>query len=263
MFNAATTPITRLNITHLKDLLALQQKIITHFQDDEQHFILHRTAQDFLSALENPDTCVFGIFDQDKLVSQSILSLPSGTTPRELQEFAAQYPDNEIAIYKAVLVDPDYRGHGLMRRMLDVREQTAIMNGRRLAITQIAADNPASWINALRHGMKITKADFDPEDNAKVIYLQKFFNKDEQLHTDPAQNYALNLGQDVHHNVPALFGKLQHLTSKHYAGLSWDKNSNTIEWQKIIDDSQKHQHSFHKQEAIYAKPLHTSRRDYY
>ncbi len=201
--------LKKLDITDLKSLINLQDKIISDLKPDEQHFILHRTASDFLNALESPSMCVFGLYDQARLVSQSILSLPQDHEKREISEFLSDVPNSELAVYKAVLVDPEYRGRGLMKRMLRAREDAAILNGRSVAITQIAADNPASWVNALRYGMQITKVGLDPDDHAQVIYLQKRLDGKKEPQLDMQQQFAMPLGENIHRQVPILFNKMQ------------------------------------------------------
>jgi len=224
--------LKKLDITDLKNLIDLQDKIISGFKPDEQHFILHRTASDFLNALESPSTYVFGLYDGNKLVSQSILSLPKDNENREISEFLSEKPNSELAVYKAVLVDPQYRGRGLMKRMLRTREEAAILNGRTIAITQIAADNPASWINALQYGMQITKVGFDPEDNAKVIYLQKRLDGKVEPELNMDKEYALILGKDIHHQVPILFNKMQKLYQEGWVAteLKLEKNEFKLIW---------------------------------
>ena len=150
--------LKKLDITDLKSLIDLQDKIIADLKPDEQHFILHRTASDFLNALESPSMYVFGLYDNERLVSQSILSLPQNNEKREIAEFLSDIPNDELAVYKAVLVDPEYRGRGLMKRMLRIREDAAILNNRRIAITQIAADNSDS-IPKIRQKLFIYKKD--------------------------------------------------------------------------------------------------------
>lgn len=228
--------LKKLDITDLKSLIDLQDKIIAGFKPDEQHFILHRTANDFLKALESDSTYVFGLFDGERLVSQSILSLPKNGETRELSEFAGEFKNSELAIYKAVLVDPEYRGNGLMKRMLRIREDTAIMNGRHTAITQIAADNPASWVNAIQYGMQITKVGYDPEDNAEVIYLQKRLDGkiDPRLNMD--KNFPMSLGKDVHKQVPILFNKMQELSRRGMVGTAWNPETNSIIWNPREDE---------------------------
>lgn len=222
--------LKKLDITDLKNLIDLQDKIIKGFKPDEQHFILHRTAKDFIKALENDSTYVFGLYDGERLVSQSILSLPKDNETRELAEFADDMKNSELAIYKAVLVDPDYRGRGLMKRMLQIREDTAKVNGRNTAITQIAADNPASWVNAIQYGMQITKVGFDPEDNAQVIYLQKRLDNKKEPKLYMSESYHMRLGKDVHKRVPFLFNKMQELSKSGMVGTCWDKETNSIVW---------------------------------
>lgn len=214
MNNNDELTLRKLDITDLKNLIDLQDKIISDLKVDEQHFILHRTASDFLNALESKSMYVFGLYDGNRLVSQSILSLPNDNDHREISEFMSDTPNSELAVYKAVLVDPEYRGRGLMKRMLRTREEAAILNGRHIAITQIAADNPASWINALRYGMQITKVGFDPEDNAEVIYLQKRLDGKVDPKINMEQEYAMSLGNDIHHQVPILFNKMQKLSAE-------------------------------------------------
>ena len=224
--------LKKLDITDLKSLIDLQDKIIAGFKPDEQHFILHRTASDFLSALESSSTYVFGLYDGSRLVSQSILSLPKDNENREIPEFLSEKSNSELAVYKAVLVDPQYRGRGLMKRMLRTREEAAILNGRTFAITQIAADNPASWINALQYGMQITKVGYDPEDNAKVIYLQKRLDGTKEPLLNMDKEYALILGKDIHNQVPILFNKMQKLFEDGWVAteLILDKNEFKLIW---------------------------------
>ena len=210
--------LKKLDITDLKSLIDLQDKIISGFKEDEQHFILHRTASDFLNALESDSMFVFGLYDGKQLVSQSILSLPKDDETREIPEFLSNVPNSKLAVYKAVLVDPKYRGRGLMKRMLRIREETSIINGREIAISQIAADNPASWINALKYGMQITKVGYDPDDNAKVIYLQKRLNGNDSLKINFNKTYALPLGKNIHNQIPILFNKLQKLSNEGWVG---------------------------------------------
>ena len=216
--NNTELTLKKLDITDLKSLIDLQNTIISNFKEDEQHFILHRTTSDFLNALESDSTYVFGLYDREQLVSQSILSLPKDNEEREIPEFLADIPNSKLAVYKAVLVDPKYRGRGLMKKMLRIREETSIMNGRSVAISQIAADNPASWINALRYGMQITKVGYDPNDNAKVVYLQKRLDGKMEPKINFEKTYSLSLGKNIHNQVPILFNKLQKLSDEGWIG---------------------------------------------
>ncbi|MFI3241428.1 MAG: GNAT family N-acetyltransferase [Alphaproteobacteria bacterium] len=220
--------LRRLGPSDLNHLLELQNNVINNFKEDEKHFILERSPEEFLKSLQNENHFVFGFFDGKKLVSQSILSMPSDTDKREISEFLPNRKNSEIAVYKAVIVDPAYRGHGIMKEMLKLRENTARMHGKKVAISQIAADNPASWINAIQYGMEIHKVGLDPDDGAKVVYLQKDLTQN--TNNTAVKPYKLSLGSDVHKNANILFNKMKKLSDDGYIVYGWDKQDNSLLW---------------------------------
>ena len=123
-----------------------------------------------------------------------------------------------------------------MKRMLEYIENNALDSGRTHAIIQIAVDNPASWINALHHGMSITKVDLDPADGAKVIYLEKEISRKPAPVPFPVQNnariYSMHLGENIHAAIPALFHKMQHLIKNGYHGVALNKESKSLIWEQ-------------------------------
>jgi len=232
--NNTKIEIKELTPKDLANLLKLQDKIIGNFAEDEQHFILKRTAEDFLKAINSDHSFVLGMYDVEgkNLISQSILSLPKDDEERDIPEYCSHYKNSDIAVFKAVMVDPDYRGNKIMGRMLKLREDIAKINKRSIAISQIAADNPSSWINALRSGMKVTKVGLDPEDDAKVVYLKKALNNDEVVKYNKNDSYNLDLSGDVHKKANIVFNKMVNLSNKGYIGLDWDKENHSIKWYK-------------------------------
>ena len=78
--------IKDLNIEHLADVLRLQDKIIAGFNEDEKHFILKRSVEDFIKALDSENINMIGVFDGDKLVAQSIFEFPQDNQKRDLEE---------------------------------------------------------------------------------------------------------------------------------------------------------------------------------
>ena len=164
--------VKKLNIENLADVMKLQQKIIGNLHPDEQHFILHRTAEDYMKSLDGRSSNMLGVFDGETLIAQTVYSLPHNGESRDMPEFKPEIENKDLVLYEAILVDPVYRGSSLMKRMLEYIENNALDSGRTHAIIQIAVDNPASWINALHHGMSITKVDLDPADGA--IWKKKF-----------------------------------------------------------------------------------------
>lgn len=225
--------VKKLDGSNLKDVMNLQDRIIINLSNDEQHFILHRTEHDYMESLNGKNSNMLGVFDNETLIAQIIYSLPNDDDKRDMPEFKPNTPNHNLVIYKAILVDPEYRGSSLMKRMLEYIETNEIDKNRTTSIIQIAIDNPASWINALHHGMSITKVDKDPLDGVKVIYLEKDI---QQTNTPTIQNstqtYSLYLGNNIHKKIPALFTKMKHLINKGYSGIHLDKETKSLIWHK-------------------------------
>lgn len=222
--------LKKLDTTNLQDVMSLQARIISGLHPDEQHFILHRTEQDYLKSLSGASSNMLGIFDEDKLIAQIVYALPKNGENRDMPEFKANIPNEQLVIYEAILVDPSYRGGSLMKQMLEYIEKNLIDENRTHSIIQIAIDNPASWINALKHGMSITKVDKDPTDGVKVIYLEKEINKPNSCALK--SSYSMFLGNDIHAKIPLLFNKMQHLISKGYYGIGLNKETQSLIWEK-------------------------------
>ena len=227
--------VKKLDISTLPDVMNLQQKIISGLHPDEQHFILHRTEEDYLKSLNGKSSNMLGVFDGEELIAQTVYVMPHNGEPRDMPEFRPDIPNQDIVIYEAILVDPAYRGSSLMKRMLEYIENHALDNGRKHSMIQIAVDNPASWINALHHGMAITKVDYDPNDGVKVLYLEKRITHQTTTSTlkqDNKKTYSLHLGENIHTQIPALFNKMQYLIRNGYHGVSLDKETQSLIWQQ-------------------------------
>ncbi len=227
--------VKKLDINNLSDVMKLQEKIIKGLHPDEQHFILHRTEADYMKSLNGSNSNMLGVFDGETLIAQTVYCMPQNGESRDMPEFKPEIENKDLVLYEAILVDPAYRGSSLMKRMLEFIENHAIDNGRTHSIIQIAIDNPASWINALHHGMSITKVDKDPTDGVKVIYLEKKIthqpDDDKQL---PPQkdSYYMYLGDNIHKKIPTLFNKMQFLIQSGYQGVSLDKETQSLIWEK-------------------------------
>jgi len=181
--------ITKLGIKDLGNVLALQEKVIESLSQNEKYFTLKRSKEEFIKALDSDNMYMYGIYVGKSLVAQAILNFPKDNEPRELPEFAQGYKNSDIAIYQAVVVDPNYRGQGLMMRMLQAREDMSIMCGKKIAICKIAKNNQTSWKNALKHGMQITQSGIDKSGHHK-LYLQK--RLDCYVQYNPTQRLIFN-----------------------------------------------------------------------
>ena len=50
--NKKQLTVKKLDINNLADVMKLQEKIISGLHPDEQHFILHSTAEDYMKSLD-------------------------------------------------------------------------------------------------------------------------------------------------------------------------------------------------------------------
>lgn len=225
--------VKKLDKTNLKDVMQLQDKIIANLPADEQHFILHRTKADYMKSLDSSSSNMLGVFDGNELIAQAIYGLPKNGETRDMPEFKSDLSNDRLVIFEAILVNPVYRGSGLMQKMLEHIEKHAIDKNRTHSIIQIAIDNPASWINALHHGMKITKVDNDPTDGVKVIYLEKDIAHKTGIEFSFQEDvYSMYLGKNIHKKIPCLFSKMQYLIKAGYKGVALDKQTHCLVWHK-------------------------------
>lgn len=140
--------VKKLNIENLADVMKLQQKIIGNLHPDEQHFILHRTAEDYMKSLDGRSSNMLGVFDGETLIAQTVYSLPHNGESRDMPEFKPEIENKDLVLYEAILVDPVYRGSSLMKRMLEYIENNARIYSMHLG------ENIHAAIPALFHKMQ-------------------------------------------------------------------------------------------------------------
>lgn len=231
--------VKKLNSQNLQDVMKLQEKIINGLHSDEQHFILHRTESDYMKSLTGKSSNMLGVFDGEELIAQVVYTMPLNGEERDMPEFKSDVPNEDLVLYEAILVDPAYRGSSLMKKMLGYIEAHALDKGRKHSIIQIAVDNPASWINALHHGMSITKVDRDPYDGVEVLYLEKKIAGDEgeKAYSLAHPVYIMPLGENIHKKIPTLFNKMQYLVQEGYRGVGLNKETQSLIWQKQPEET--------------------------
>lgn len=212
--------LSKLSLKDLNNVLALQEKIISALPEEQKYFTLHRSKEEFAKALSSQNLHMFGIYVGKNLVAQSILNFPEDNCLRDIPEFVKEYKNSEIAIYQAVLVDPDYRGLGLMKRMLQAREDMAVLSGKKVAICKIAAANHFSWKNAIKHGMEIVTAGVDASGHEK-LYLQKKLDLPTKKNILPQPRILISLQRKN-------LDKLMYNMSKIGQVGIWDKENATL-----------------------------------
>ena len=221
-----------LNQEDLNLVLALQDKIIAGFHDEnEKKFILDRSVADYQAVFDKDDANILGAFHQGELVGQVVYMTPQQGKVRDLAEFKPQVKNENMVVYEAILVNPHFRGCALMKNMLDYIEQNLIDGNRTTSIMQIAVGNPSSWINALKHGMRITKADVDSFDGMEVIYLEKDIPSPAPAkYKTNSPTYSMRLGKNPQDRIPQLLYKMQFLIENGYHGIAFDRNTQSLLW---------------------------------
>ena len=113
--NKKQLSVKKLDSDNLQDVMSLQQKIIDGLHPDEQHFILHRTEEDYLKSLNGESSHMLGVFDQDTLIAQVVYHMPKNSEKRDMPEFKPNTPNEDLVIlsfakeklFKISLIDND------------------------------------------------------------------------------------------------------------------------------------------------------------
>ncbi|MDR1026686.1 MAG: GNAT family N-acetyltransferase [Lactobacillus sp.] len=220
--------ITKLGMQDLENVMALQKKIIDNLEEDKKHFTVCRSKNDFMKALTGSKQCMYGIYVGKNLVAQSILSFAEDEfVAAEAPELVRGYSLSDVAVYKAVLVDPAYRGKGLMKRMLQAREDMAVICGKKIAMCKISADNNISLENALKHGMQIAKIGVDKTGHEK-LYLQKSLEPKLFMSAKYQNAFIMRLAHNNKFNN-VVINKMGALCKQGKIGF-WDKQLDALVW---------------------------------
>lgn len=129
-----------------------------------QHgFLAKRTANDFAEGLANaPDRVAIGAFSEDALVGYSMCriayrdDLTDFPLLRRLRQEKQEYWTGG-----GTVVDPRFRGHGLMARLLQARIAAAREKGVAHSLALVAIGNHVSLAGTLRAGFRIVGLEED------------------------------------------------------------------------------------------------------
>ncbi len=171
------TQLTRLGPSHLPAIITLHHRVIADLPPGNA---ATETDQFFADHL---DACgqIFGAFDGDRLMAYCVLGLPRETDPN----FGTDHhlpPDQlgKVAHIDGAAVDPQWRGQGWQRRMVEHRIEIARKCGRTIALSTVAPTNFPSLISTVSTGLAIhgliakfggnrflLRRDIDPDQDAK------------------------------------------------------------------------------------------------
>lgn len=159
-----------LKSSDLEVMVGLQTRVLAALEND--YFLKCRSVADWRMMLGSEDYVVYGIYDKDRLIASATIHFPNGVDYRDIPEFSP-VPDEELAIFQAVMVDKDYRRMGLMRVLQDLRKGAAIRRKRGKIICKISADNLISCKNAINYGFHAVKVAPDDSGHNKMYFIKK------------------------------------------------------------------------------------------
>jgi GNAT superfamily N-acetyltransferase len=163
--------IARLGPGDIDSVMALQTVVLDSLGAD-RYFLKPRAHSDWLAILDNDDYAVFGVFNREKLIAMGTVHFPNGFDPRDIPEFTP-VPDEELAVFQAVMVHSDYRGMGLMRMMQECRQAEAIRRHRYKVICKMSVRNINSWKNTLDFGFHGVRVGSDETGHEKMYFIKK------------------------------------------------------------------------------------------
>lgn len=149
--------LRRLGPADLPALLALQKTVI---QDLPAGFLLAKDETALGSYVDGTRGVAFGIVDAGVLRAAALLRVPSAAYPNpESDPRFPIVPDEDWPTHAAFLenamVEPEARGRGYQRALLDARIAQASAAGMRWICSGTDLRNQVSWTNLLRRGFVI------------------------------------------------------------------------------------------------------------
>jgi hypothetical protein len=136
----------------LEDILALQQRVYDGIVNKD---LFVRNSRDELTESLNEDVCI-GVYRNEKLVAFTLLVV-NRISPHSL---ACQLDLDEeqcrrSVTYDTTFVDSAYKGYGLQRFLIGLKDQCARELGAEAAYTTVSPANEVSLDNILSQGFEI------------------------------------------------------------------------------------------------------------
>lgn len=161
----------------IPELLVLEQAVYDDLNAEEKVYIARKTPEQLAKFCHASNGTIFGVRDvvTGILVASAMVAFPE-IADTAFNGFSV--PDNEVqkaAIFLGAKVHPDYRGYGLMQKLIIARERHAIALGRTVFYTEVIADNHFSLKNLEKHGFRVVFKDMLVRNNivTEVVFLQK------------------------------------------------------------------------------------------
>lgn len=128
-------------------IMNFQQRIIDDMEN--KNWFTPLTEKEFLTPIENLDN-VYMLFDGEKEVALFVATCNIGD---ELNEYGVENRNNMLI--DSTMVEPEYRGMGLQRKILKFLEKRALDLGLNGLVATVHPDNIYSLNNFIKSGYEI------------------------------------------------------------------------------------------------------------
>lgn len=165
----------------IPEFLQLQAKVWHALGADQKHHLKLRSAEDLNTHLENRMP-IIGMRKRNadgslgKLVAQALVAYPfHQDAVKNLEGYPIKGNECVTAIVQSLAVDPDYKGWGMARVILDTAKDVAAMAGHTRLLAKVADDNGPSRASFLKSGFTAAAAGKDPKLQYNVTFWQCTF----------------------------------------------------------------------------------------
>jgi GNAT superfamily N-acetyltransferase len=165
----------------LPSLLDLQSRVVADLKSKNKlHYIVPRTADYFKEHLSSPHK-IIGLKDNGVFIAQAIYHNKKSFIAKDdigLKHLARIQHNDSISILQGALVDPDFQGQGLMKKIIEHWMLWAQNNGYHHALARTEVSHKASQNSFFHHGFDIVDTIIDARDGASVHVLYRSLTKE-------------------------------------------------------------------------------------
>jgi len=192
-----------LGLSDLHKLMFLQNSIVVQLPETRKNFVAVKTELEFADRMTNLGV-MQGVFTQaagsEQLVAYSCIALPTPQWPTAdlalESHVTLPYHHSELAVLQSCVVDSDYRGQGLLKKMIANAEMICAAKGRYNVMAKLSVANTDSLKGFMSQGYSVKLAGQALNDGRKVFFLHKDILSDcdvsglSAVKLDPASDFA-------------------------------------------------------------------------
>ncbi|GEM_PF-931199 len=228
-----------LDLSHLDEMLALQDRVYADLPDSEKNFIIPKTREFFEKHLTSGHP-IIGVVCGDQIVAQSIIRTPSVTDPKTGMTdmpHLSDLPVDTLTIMQGVLCDPAHRGNKLMQGMVKQWLSWAGANGRSNAVAEIEVRNHHSWSVFIDEGLWLVSIGHDKSDGSNLYNAHQALPEDGRIKYKAIKKIGEEFtnvakGESFTTCPTQDLQQQKALMDLGYACRGWDKSSKTMAFTK-------------------------------